>query len=203
MELGVNESGSASNSRGRAGLNRLRKNSFGVSFRGAAGDEESRIFLKTLRARFLAPLGMTAWKGFSAPCEAPPFRFLTRNNSTQKREALKNANPLPALRRSETGLTWPKHFRHTTLIYGGSDGWLMGSAFDRHSRAARRERRPAAFAKTPPSFQHRATLHPALLLVKPLATDTDQPGASSFTECGVQLSECLCEEPRARTVTRG
>jgi hypothetical protein len=37
-------------------------------------DEESRIVLKTLRARFLAPLGMTAWKGFSAPCEAPPFR---------------------------------------------------------------------------------------------------------------------------------
>jgi hypothetical protein len=28
-----------------AGLNRLRKNSFGVSFRGAAGDEESRIVL--------------------------------------------------------------------------------------------------------------------------------------------------------------
>jgi hypothetical protein len=58
-----------------AGLNRLRKNSFGVSFRGAGGDEESRIVLKTLRARFLAPLGMTAWKGFSAPCEALPFRF--------------------------------------------------------------------------------------------------------------------------------
>jgi hypothetical protein len=76
-------------------LVRLRKNSFGVSFRGAAapyrpvqgaGDEESRIGLKTLRARFLAEftlgemrrsfsrdcgirmtangLGMTAWKGF-------------------------------------------------------------------------------------------------------------------------------------------
>ena len=58
-----------------AGLNWLRKNPFGVSFRGAAGDEESRIVLKTLRARFLAPLGMTAWKGFSAPCEALPFRF--------------------------------------------------------------------------------------------------------------------------------
>ena len=72
------------------GPNRLRKNSFGVSFRGAAGDEESRIVLKTLRARFLAEftlsgqseillprlrdqddsegLGMTAWKGFPAPC---------------------------------------------------------------------------------------------------------------------------------------
>jgi hypothetical protein len=50
------------------GLHRLRKNSFGVSFRGAAGDEESRIVLKTLRARFLAPLGMTAWNGFSAAC---------------------------------------------------------------------------------------------------------------------------------------
>src|SRR5208337_283746 len=35
-----------------------------VSFRGAAGDEESRIALKTLRARFLAPLGMTAWPSF-------------------------------------------------------------------------------------------------------------------------------------------
>ena len=76
-----------------AGLNRLRKNSFGVSFRGAAGDEESRIGLKTLRARFLAEftlsgqseilrcaqgdsegLGMTAWKGLSAACKAPPFR---------------------------------------------------------------------------------------------------------------------------------
>jgi len=43
------------------GLNRLRKNLDGVSFRGAAGDEESCIALKTLRARFLAPLGMTAW----------------------------------------------------------------------------------------------------------------------------------------------
>ncbi len=77
-----------------AGLNRLRKNPFGVSFRGTAGDKESRIVLKTLRARFLAEftlsgqseilrcaqddsegLGMTAWKGFSAPCEALPFRF--------------------------------------------------------------------------------------------------------------------------------
>jgi len=42
----------------RAGLNRLRKNPFGMSFRGAAGDEESRIALKTLRARFLAALGV-------------------------------------------------------------------------------------------------------------------------------------------------
>src|SRR5208337_712269 len=57
--------------------------------------------------------------------------------------------------------------------------------------------------KRPPSFQHGTTLPLALLLVKPLATDTDRPGASSFTECGVRLSECLCEEPRARTVTRG
>ena len=50
---------------------RLRKNSFGVSFRGvpqARDDEESRIVLKTLRARFLSRacgIGMTAWKGFS------------------------------------------------------------------------------------------------------------------------------------------
>jgi len=67
------------------GIDRPRTNSFGVSFRGAAGGEESRIVLKTLRARFLAEfilrgqgeilrfaqndsegLGMTAWKGFSA-----------------------------------------------------------------------------------------------------------------------------------------
>ncbi|MGA2608274.1 MAG: hypothetical protein ABSH01_12555 [Terriglobia bacterium] len=31
-----------------------------VSFRGAAGNEESRTALKIVRARFLAPLGMTA-----------------------------------------------------------------------------------------------------------------------------------------------
>jgi hypothetical protein len=30
--------------------------------------KESRIALKTLRARFLAALGMTAWKGLSAAC---------------------------------------------------------------------------------------------------------------------------------------
>jgi len=52
-------------------LHRLRKNPFGLSFRGPAGEEGSRIVLKTLRARFLAPPGMTAWKGFSAP-RAPP-----------------------------------------------------------------------------------------------------------------------------------
>ena len=50
------------------------KNPPRLSFRGAAGDEESRIVLKTLRARFLTPLGMTAWKGFSPTCEAPPFQ---------------------------------------------------------------------------------------------------------------------------------
>ena len=33
-------------------------------------DEESRIALKIFRARFLAPLGMTAWKRFSAACTA-------------------------------------------------------------------------------------------------------------------------------------
>ena len=44
------------------GLNRLRKNLDGVSFRGAAGDEESCIALKTHRARFLASLGMTVTK---------------------------------------------------------------------------------------------------------------------------------------------
>ena len=76
---------------GRAGFYRLRKNPFGLSFRGAAGDEESRIVLKTLRARLLVEfilsgqseilrfaqndsegIGMTAWKGFSAACLAPP-----------------------------------------------------------------------------------------------------------------------------------
>ena len=39
-----------------------------------ADDEESRTALKILRARFLAPLGMTAWRGFSAACEALPFQ---------------------------------------------------------------------------------------------------------------------------------
>ena len=34
-------------------------------FERAEGDEESRTALKTLRARFLAPLGMTCWKWFS------------------------------------------------------------------------------------------------------------------------------------------
>ena len=55
-----------------SGLNRLRKNPPEVSFRGAEGDEESRTALKILRARFLAPLGMTAYKRFSAACKAPP-----------------------------------------------------------------------------------------------------------------------------------
>jgi hypothetical protein len=39
-----------------------------VTFERAAGDEESRIALKTLRATrrgWLAPLGMTSWTGFS------------------------------------------------------------------------------------------------------------------------------------------
>jgi hypothetical protein len=47
------------------------KTLFGLSFQGAAGDEESRIALKTLRARFLAALGMTAWRSFSAACFSP------------------------------------------------------------------------------------------------------------------------------------
>jgi hypothetical protein len=39
---------------------RLRGNDMrGVIFRRAAGDEESRVALKPLRARFLAALGMT------------------------------------------------------------------------------------------------------------------------------------------------
>jgi hypothetical protein len=57
------------------GIDSLRKSPSGLSFRGAAGDEESRIAPKILRARFLAPLGMTAWKCFSAACSvAPPHR---------------------------------------------------------------------------------------------------------------------------------
>jgi hypothetical protein len=49
----------------------------GMSFRGAAGDEESRTALKTLRARFLAPLGMTAYARLShglltGDAKAPP-----------------------------------------------------------------------------------------------------------------------------------
>jgi hypothetical protein len=37
-----------------------------------ADHEESRTALKVLRARFLAALGMTAWRLFSAACLAPP-----------------------------------------------------------------------------------------------------------------------------------
>jgi hypothetical protein len=51
--------------------------------------------------------------------------------------------------------------------------------------------------------ERRRTLHPSLLLVKPRATATDRRGASSFTECALQLCECLCEESRARSVTHG
>jgi hypothetical protein len=48
-----------------AGHKSLCEISFYVSFRGAEGDEESCTALKILRARFLAPLGMTRWTGFS------------------------------------------------------------------------------------------------------------------------------------------
>jgi len=76
------------------GLNRLRKNLFGLSFRGVPrtrDDEESCTALRILGARFLAEftlsqlrrsfsrdcglrmtangLGMTAWSGFSAACK--------------------------------------------------------------------------------------------------------------------------------------
>jgi hypothetical protein len=47
------------------GLKSLWEISFCMSFRGAEGDEESRTALKTLRARFLASLGMTARTRFS------------------------------------------------------------------------------------------------------------------------------------------
>ncbi len=43
-------------------FNRLRKNPFGLSFRGAGGDEESRKSF-TFRAKFLALLGMTRFRG--------------------------------------------------------------------------------------------------------------------------------------------
>jgi hypothetical protein len=91
---------------------------------------------------------------------------------------------------------------HDTDLWG-SDGWLMGSAFDRHSRAVRRKRRPAPSAETPPSFQHRATATPSLHSVKPTCHGYGSTRRKFITECGVQLSDCLCEEPRARTVTRG
>jgi len=55
---------------------RLRKNSLGVSFRGAAGDEESRIVLKTLRARFLASLGMTQF--YNPKSKMPQSRASSR-----------------------------------------------------------------------------------------------------------------------------
>jgi hypothetical protein len=93
----------------KSGLKRLRKNSFGVSFRGAAGDEESRIGLKTLRARFLAPLGMTAWMGFSAACKTQvqgssgfpawnsehpsPTLYVSGERTRQEPQSLKGTNP--------------------------------------------------------------------------------------------------------------
>jgi hypothetical protein len=40
-------------------------------FERAEGDEESRTALKTLRARFLAPLGMTVKRGFSHELFSP------------------------------------------------------------------------------------------------------------------------------------
>lgn len=39
--------------------NGILKSPASLSFRGAEGDEESRTRLQTLRARFLAPFGMT------------------------------------------------------------------------------------------------------------------------------------------------
>jgi len=41
-------------------MNCLRENSIGLSFRGAAGDEESRTALTTFRARFLAEFTLSA-----------------------------------------------------------------------------------------------------------------------------------------------
>ena len=54
------------------GLWSLCDNSFLLSFRGAAGDEESRSALKTLRARFLASLGKTVERRISHKLFGPP-----------------------------------------------------------------------------------------------------------------------------------
>lgn len=43
-----------------------------VSFRGTAGDEESRTAEKTFRARFLAALGMTVSRIYNAPSNLQP-----------------------------------------------------------------------------------------------------------------------------------
>jgi hypothetical protein len=54
---------------------RLRKNRLACHSEECRSDrdnEESRTALRILRARFLAPLGMTAWKRLSAASLAPP-----------------------------------------------------------------------------------------------------------------------------------
>jgi hypothetical protein len=84
-------------------------------------DEESRIVLKTLRARFLAQftlngqgeiprfarndsegLGMTAWKGFSASCQALanecPNRLLKKAILLSSSEVCRAAKIFPAVR---------------------------------------------------------------------------------------------------------
>jgi len=54
----------------RTGSNRMLKNPSRLSFRGAAGDEESRKFFVS-RARFLASLGMTTFTSvFQHPAKA-------------------------------------------------------------------------------------------------------------------------------------
>jgi hypothetical protein len=60
-------------------FNRLRKNPFGLSFRGAAGDEESRKSF-TFRARFFASLGMTRLRGVFAQ----PVRLLILGSTARR-----------------------------------------------------------------------------------------------------------------------
>jgi len=60
-----------------------------LSFRGTAGDEESRRLLKTLRARFLAALGMTGARGIPRPTThptlaPPPEMLLNEEMITQQ-----------------------------------------------------------------------------------------------------------------------
>jgi hypothetical protein len=64
----------AGEGRGFAGCGKTRLACHSEESRSDRDDEESRTALKILRARFLAPLGMTTWRGFPAACKTPPFR---------------------------------------------------------------------------------------------------------------------------------
>ena len=71
---------SASEGRGLTGCGKTRLACHSEESRSDRDDVESRPALKILRARFLAPLGMTAWRGFSAAC-------LTPRQAAQQRES--------------------------------------------------------------------------------------------------------------------